>query len=139
MIDTTTWTDWFNFYVDTLGWSNIDKLAYLGQGIADSVSVVLPSGLNGDNSAVMMYFTSINSVMPLFDSWASSNADGIFNNGGIPVGADLKFVVLSMVNDVWSYHVSPNISITDPTNYIVPALTSAADEESAETAILNAL
>ena len=107
-------------------------------GSAVTVSVVLPSGLTGNNSAVLMYFTSMNSFSSIYDG---SNEDGIFTSGSyyIPIGAVPKFVVVSGANNVWSYHVSPSITINDPTDYIVPALTPAADEQSMQTAILNAL
>jgi len=129
----------YYFNIDTIGWHNLDVLADLGQGVTQNVSVVLPSGLTGNNSAVLMYFTSMNSFSSISDG---SNEDGIFTPGSsyyIPIGAVTKFVVVSMVNNVWSYHVSPSITITDPTDYIVPSLTSAADEQSMQTAILNAL
>jgi len=117
-IEDTTNTLWadssYYFDVDTIGWTNLDAVADLGQGATSNVSVVLPSGLNGNNSAVMIYFTTINSFASIYDG----NADGTFELGGytIPIGANPKFVVISMVNNDWSYYVSPNIPIIDPFN-----------------------
>jgi hypothetical protein len=128
----------YSFEMDTIGWTNLDVLADLGQGVTSNVSVVLPSSFNGANSAVMMYFTSMNSFMSISDG----NLDGTFTPGAyytIPIGATPKFVVISMINNNWSYYVSTNISITDPTNFTVPALIPAADEQDMQTAILNAL
>jgi hypothetical protein len=136
----TLWPDSGGYYfeMDTIGWTNLDVLADLGQGVTNNVSLVLPSSFNGANSAVMMYFTSMNSFMSISDG----NLDGTFTPGAyytIPIGATPKFVVISMINNNWSYYVSTNISITDPTNFTVPALIPAADEQDMQTAILNAL
>jgi hypothetical protein len=113
----TVWADSsYYFDLDTIGWTNLDAVADLGQGIitGDDLSIVLPSGLNGNNSAVMAYFSNINSFAAIYDS----NTDGTFELGGynMPIGANPQFVVISMVNNVWSYYVSPNIPITDPFN-----------------------
>ena len=128
----------YSFEMDTIGWTNLDVLADLGQGVTNNVSVVLPSSFNGANSAVMMYFTSLNSFMSISDG----NLDGTFTPDAyytIPIGATPKFVVISMVNNNWSYYVSAPQPITDLTNFTVPALIPATDEQDMQTAILDTL
>ena len=81
---------------------------------------------------------SLNALIKIFDG----NQDGIFTPGyyEVPLGETLKFVVVSMINDNWSYHVSTLQTVTGPTtSYIVPTLTPAADEEAMGTALLNEL
>ena len=141
--DTTNqlWSDSsYYFALDTIGWTNLDVLADTEQGVlaGDDLSVFLPSGLNGGNSFVMMYFTSINSFASIYDS----NNDGTFTPGyyQVPIGTIVKFVVISMDNNIWSYHVSNFITINGPTtSYPVPALTPAANEQAMQTAVLNSL
>jgi len=130
---------WY-FYVDTIGWTNLDVLVDLGQGVltGDDLSVVLPSGLNGGNSVVMMYFTSINSFASIYDS----NQDGTFTPGyyEVPIGTTPKFVVVSMVNNTWSYYVSPTITITGPTTTVIvdniDMLTATSEQDAQDQVLL---
>lgn len=131
----TLWTDTsYYFNIDTIGWTNLDVLADTGQGIlkGDDLSIALPSGLNGGNSVVMMYLTTINSFASIYDS----NQDGTFTLGyyQVPIGTIPQFVVVSMDNNVWSYYVSPptqlsaTYSLTINTNDMLTA-TSEQDTQ----------
>ena len=85
-----------------------------------------------------MYFSNINSVTSLYDN----DVDGTFSMGqyyNLAVGESVKFVVISEINNQWSWHVTSALSILDPHYEIIPALTPAADEQAMEAAILNAL
>lgn len=139
--DTTNilWADSsYVFGIDTIGWTNLDVLADTGQGVitGDDLSVVLPSGLNGGNSSVMMYLTNINS----FASISDYDQDGTFTAGGyqIPIGTTPQFVVISMLNNVWSYYVSAPTQILGAYSLPINAndMTAATSEQDAEDQIL---
>ncbi|MAX04921.1 MAG: hypothetical protein CMD19_00375, partial [Flavobacteriales bacterium] len=130
---------YWQFDIDSIAWTNIDAISYpSGTLFTSSVDVILPSGHDGTNSAVFMYFSNINSVASLNDG----NQDGTFTKGqyyNLAVSENVKFVVVSEVNNQWSWHVTSTVSILDPHFEIIPALTPAVDEQAVQAAILNAL
>ena len=137
-LDPDTGSYW-QFAIDSVAWTNIDVISYPpGTPFTSGVDAILPSGHDGTNSSVFMYFSNINSVTSLYDG----NQDGTFTKGQyyqLAVGESVKFVVVSEVNNQWSWHVTSTVSILDPHIETIPALTPAADEQAVQDAILNAL
>lgn len=97
--DTTNWNPGgnglfsFDFEIDSIGWINCDYF-YNSSDPLTGVQVELPDSFNGNNSAVFIYYNTINSVASLYDS----DNDGIFDLGAsysTPVGMDISFIVLS--------------------------------------------
>ena len=66
--DSTFFEDFFsyNFEIDSIGWINCDYF-YNSPDPLTQVEVVLPDTFNGDNSAVFIYYSEINSVASLSD------------------------------------------------------------------------
>ena len=130
---------YWDFDIDSISWTNIDAFSYPpGTVFTGGVDAILPSGHDGTNSSVFMYFSNINSVTSLYDG----NEDGTFTKGqwyDLEVGESVKFVVVSEVNNQWSWHVTSTVSISDPHIETIPALTPAVDEQAVQNAILNAL
>ena len=97
--DTTNWNPVgnglfsFDFEIDSIGWINCDYF-YNSSDPLTGVQVELPDSFNGNNSAVFIYYNTINSVASLYDS----DNDGVFDLGAsysTPVGMDISFIVLS--------------------------------------------
>ena len=63
----TTWLEnifSYNFEIDSIGWINCDYF-YNSTDPLTQVEVVLPDTFNGNNSAVFIYYSDINSVASL--------------------------------------------------------------------------
>lgn len=91
----------FNFEIDSIGWINCDYFYNSGDPLTQ-VEVVLPDTFNGDNSAVFIYYSDINSVASLNDY----DVDGTFDLGAsysTPVGMDVTFVVISESDGSYFY------------------------------------
>ena len=68
-----------------------------------TLTIDLPSGRNGNNSAVMVYFADRNSVLTAYD-W---DADGRFQVENLLCdSAYVQYVVISQIDGIRSYHVS---------------------------------
>ena len=89
-----------NFSTGNTGWVNLD---YPPPPCIGTLTIDLPSGRNGNNSAVMVYFADRNSVVTAYD-W---DADGSFQVDGLLCdSAWVQYVVISQIEGVRSYHVS---------------------------------
>jgi len=89
-----------NFSTGNTGWVNLD---YPPPPCTGTLTIDLPSGRNGNNSAVMVYFADRNSVVTAYD-W---DADGSFQVDGLLCdSAWVQYVVISQIEGVRSYHVS---------------------------------
>ena len=89
-----------DFSTDNTGWVNLD---YPLPPCTGTLTIDLPNGRNGNNSAVMVYFASINSVVTAYD-W---DADGSFQVENLLCdSAYVQYVVISQIEGVRSYHVS---------------------------------
>ena len=74
------------------------------------VQVELPDSFDGNNSAVFIYYNTINSVASLYDS----DNNGIFDLGAsysTPVGIDISFIVLSENSNGDFYYAIVNSTI----------------------------
>ena len=116
--DTTFFEDMFsfNFEIDSIGWINCDYF-YNSADPLTQVEVVLPDTFNGNNSAVFIYYSDINSVASLSDY----DADGTFDLGAsysTPVGMNVTFVVISENGGSYFYQSSIATITQDHTEVI---------------------
>ena len=89
-----------NFSTGNTGWVNLD---YPPPPCTGTLTIDLPSGRNGNNSAVMVYFADRNSVVTAYD-W---DADGSFQVDGLLCdSAWVQYVVISQIEGIRKYHVS---------------------------------
>ena len=126
--DSTVFEDFFsfNFEIDSIGWINCDYF-YNSADPLTQVEVVLPDTFNGDNSAVFIYYSDINSVAGLTDY----DADGTFDLGAsysTPVGMDVTFVVISENDGDFYYHFV-EATITENHQEIIASLTLVTEAE----------
>tara|TARA_B100000886_G_scaffold130282_1_gene87823 strand:- start:567 stop:1112 length:546 start_codon:yes stop_codon:yes gene_type:complete len=126
--DSTFFEDFFSFEfeIDSIGWINCDYF-YNSVDPLTQVEVVLPDTFNGDNSAVFIYYSDINSVASLSDY----DLDGTFDLGAsysTQVGMELTFVVISESDGTFFYNfVTTNI--TQDHLEIISALTPVTEAE----------
>ena len=126
--DTTFFEDFFSFdfEIDSIGWINCDYF-YNSADPLTQVEVVLPDTFNGDNSAVFIYYSDINSVASLSDY----DTDGTFDLGAsysTPVGMEVTFVVISESDGTFFYNFVTN-TITQDHVEVISALTSVTEAE----------
>ncbi len=126
--DSTFFEDFFsfNFEIDSIGWINCDYF-YNSADPLTQVEVVLPDTFSGDNSAVFIYYSDINSVASLSDY----DVDGTFDLGAsysTPVGMEVTFVVISESDGAFFYNfVTTNVS-QDHVE-VISSLTSVTEAE----------
>jgi len=87
----------------------------------------LPDTFNGNNSAVFIYYSDINSVASLSDY----DEDGTFDLGAsysTPIGMDVTFVVISESNSTF-YYTFVTSTITQDHVEVIGSLTSATEAE----------
>ena len=116
----------FDFEIDSIGWINCDYF-YNSVDPLTQVEVVLPDTFNGDNSAVFIYYSDINSVASLSDY----DLDGTFDLGAsysTPVGMEVTFVVISESNGTFFYNFVTT-TITQDHVEVISALTSVTEAE----------
>ena len=126
--DSTFFEDFFSFdfEIDSIGWINCDYF-YNSADPLTQVEVVLPDTFNGDNSAVFIYYSDINSVASLSDY----DADGTFDLGAsysTPVGMEVTFVVISESDGTFFYNFVTT-TITQDHVEVISALTSVTEAE----------
>ena len=125
----TTWLENFfsyDFEIDSIGWINCDYF-YNSADPLTQVEVVLPDTFNGNNSAVFIYYSDINSVASLNDY----DADGTFDLGAsysTPIGMDVTFVVISEINSTFFYTFVTS-TISQDHVVVISALTSVTEAE----------
>lgn len=89
-----------SFSTSNTGWVNLD---YPPPPCTGTLTIELPHGRNGNNSAVMVYFADRNSVLTAYD-W---DADGRFQVENLLCdSAYVQYVVISQIDGIRSYHVS---------------------------------
>jgi len=116
----------FDFEIDSIGWINCDYF-YDSNDPLTQVEVVLPDTFNGDNSAVFIYYSDINSVASLSDY----DADGTFDLGAsysTPVGMDVSFIVISEYNGSFYYQLA-EATITQDHIEVISVLTLLTVDE----------
>lgn len=116
----------FDFEIDSIGWINCDYF-YNSSDPLTQIEVVLPDTFNGDNSAVFIYYSDINSVASLSDY----DADGTFDLGAsysTPVGMEVTFVVISESDGTFFYNFVTTTISQDHVE-IINALTSVTEAE----------
>lgn len=115
--DTTTWNPngggffSFDLTIDSIGWINCDYF-YGSSDPLTGVQVELPDSFDGSNSAVFIYYNSINSVASLYDS----DEDGVFDLGwsySTPVGMSISFIVISEDTDGDFWYAIVNATIAN--------------------------
>ena len=126
--DSTFFEDFFSFdfEIDSIGWINCDYF-YNSADPLTQVEVVLPDTFNGDNSAVFIYYSDINSVASLSDY----DTDGTFDLGAsysTPVDMDVTFVVISE-NDGSYFYQFADATITQDHIEIISSLTEVTEAE----------
>ena len=126
--DSTFFEDFFSFdfEIDSIGWINCDYF-YNSADPLTQVEVVLPDTFNGDNSAVFIYYSDINSVASLSDY----DSDGTFDLGAsysTPVGMEVTFVVISESGGTFFYNFVTN-TITQDHLEVISTLTSVTEAE----------
>ena len=126
--DSTFFEDFFSFdfEIDSIGWINCDYF-YNSADPLTQVEVVLPDTFSGDNSAVFIYYSDINSVASLSDY----DADGTFDLGAsysTPVGMEVTFVVISESDGTFFYNFVTT-TITQDHVEVISALTSVTEAE----------
>ena len=125
----TTWLEnifSYNFEIDSIGWINCDYF-YNSPDPLTQVEVVLPDSFNGNNSAVFIYYSDINSVASLSDY----DEDGTFDLGAsysTPIGMDVTFVVISESNSTFFYTFVAS-TITQDHVEVIGTLTSVTEAE----------
>lgn len=116
----------FNFEIDSIGWINCDYF-YNSTDPLTQVEVVLPDTFNGNNSAVFIYYSDINSVASLSDY----DSDGTFDLGAsysTPVGMEVTFVVISESDGTFFYNFVTTTISQDHVE-VISALTSVTEAE----------
>ena len=116
----------FDFEIDSIGWINCDYF-YDSNGPLTQVEVVLPDTFNGDNSAVFIYYSDINSVASLSDY----DTDGTFDLGAsysTPVDMDVSFIVISEHNGSFYYQLT-EATITQDHIEVISELTLLTVDE----------
>ena len=116
----------FNFEIDSIGWINCDYF-YNSTDPLTQVEVVLPDTFNGNNSAVFIYYSDINSVASLSDY----DSDGTFDLGAsysTPVGMEVTFVVISESDGTFFYNFV-STTISQDHVEVISALTSVTEAE----------
>ena len=125
----TTWLENFfsyDFEIDSIGWINCDYF-YNSNDQLTQVEVVLPDTFNGNNSAIFIYYSDINSVASLNDY----DADGTFDLGAsysTPIGMDVTFVVISEINSTFFYAFVTSTISQDHVE-VISALSSVTEAE----------
>jgi len=88
------------FSTSNTGWVNLD---YPPPPCTGTLTIDLPDGCNGNNSAVMVYFADRNSVVTAYD-W---NADGSYQVENLLCdSAWVQYIVISQIEGIRRYHVS---------------------------------
>jgi len=128
----------YSFVLPEVGWINCDYF-YNSNDPLTQMEVILPTGFDGSNSTVMVYYDNLNSVATLYDS---TPYDGTFDLGvnySSPVNMMVKFIVLAEVSGQWSWYVTASTPTSMNHVETIPSMTNAPDQQTAVALIQAAL
>lgn len=123
----------FSYYVfdscTDFNWVNCDYF-YSSPDPKTDINVVMPDGTYNDSTtSVMIVFPTLNMVAPMhhYDATTHTFNFGV-SNYFLPVGINIKVVVMGVKNDVYFFELKPNITVTNGlTINAVPANTTLSN------------
>jgi len=86
----------YNAYFDSLDWINLDYFMNQG-GQQTTIQVEVPQGFNNQNCALFISFDGLNSLAMLYNATNNVFTSAPFYT--LPVGMDVHFVALSLINN----------------------------------------
>jgi hypothetical protein len=98
-------TEYMGFQ-STFGWTNIDKW-YNDTRPKTTINVDVPEGYNNTNCAVYLSYDGEPAALASFDVYKEDT--GLFTEhyGLIPIGLQVHFIFVSIVNGQWNYAIQP--------------------------------
>lgn len=94
----------YNFHLDSFTYINCDYFYGSGQPLTD-VQVVVPAQHVDSNTAVFMYFPTINSVARMYQYNSSTHTFNLGGSYAVPIGLAVKIVVVSTIGTQNYYEI----------------------------------
>ena len=94
----------YNFHLDSFTYINCDYFYGSGQPLTD-VQVVVPAQHVDSNTAVFMYFPTINSVARMYHYASATHAFNLGGSYAVPIGLAVKIVVVSTIGTQNYYEI----------------------------------
>lgn len=94
----------YNFHLDSFTYINCDYFYGSGQPLTD-VQVVVPAQHVDSNTAVFMYFPTINSVARMYHYTSSTHTFNLGGSYAVPIGLAVKIVVVSTIGTQNYYEI----------------------------------
>ena len=109
----TTPNEYQNIPINSSGGVNMDIPA---PSCISTLNIKLPLGYNGNNSSVNIYFNNQNSSIIAYDG---DVVDGNFEiNNIFCVGDEVQFVLISQIDGIKEYYVSPSEEVSQNSTWI---------------------
>lgn len=94
----------YSAFVSQFGWTNIDKW-YSDPRPKTTIFVDLPEGYDNTNCAVYLSYDGEPTALAPMDRWISETELLTEHYGLIPIGLEVHFILVSQVEDEWTYAI----------------------------------
>lgn len=94
----------YSAFVSEFGWTNIDKW-YSDPRPKTTIFVDLPEGYDNTNCAVYLSYDGESTALAPMDRWISETELLTEHYGLIPIGLEVHFILVSQVEDEWTYAI----------------------------------
>ncbi|MBN4077546.1 hypothetical protein JYT25_00170 [bacterium AH-315-C20] len=101
----------FDILPDEWGWTNIDRF-YSDPRPKTTIFADLPDGFDNTNTEVYLSYDGEGPALANFDKWDSNQNMFTEHYGLIPIGLDVHFIAIAIVDDDLHYCIE-SVSITD--------------------------
>lgn len=122
----------YNFHLDSFTYINCDYFYGSGQPLTD-VQVVVPAQHVDSNTAVFMYFPTLNSVARMYHYTSSTHTFNLGGSYAVPIGLAVKIVVVSTIGTQNYYEIINVPAVTSGLS--VPSTPAPATLSDIQTAI----
>jgi hypothetical protein len=96
----------YNIFRNQFGWTNIDRW-YSDPRPKTTLFVDVPEGYDNTNCSVYLSYDGEPTALASFDRYDSTTALFTEHYGQIPIGLEVHFIMVSVINDQWYYAIRP--------------------------------
>jgi hypothetical protein len=125
----------YQVFQNQFGWTNIDRW-YSDPRPKTTIFVDVPEGYDNTNCAVYLSYDGETSALASFDTYNATTALFTEHYGLIPIGLQVHFIMISVIDDVWYYSIHP---ATITTNHVETFTTLTQTTEAELSALVDAL
>jgi hypothetical protein len=96
----------YNIFQNQFGWTNIDRW-YSDPRPKTTLFVDVPEGYDNTNCSVYLSYDGEPTALASFDRYDSTTALFTEHYGQIPIGLEVHFIMVSVIDDQWYYAIRP--------------------------------